>query len=58
LFGSDPGAGQLQDTMRIYGTDYYQYLSIWALPLALKGEDLRQAGARGGLVSRIIDATR
>jgi hypothetical protein len=31
---SDPGAGQLQESMRIYGTDYYQFLSLWGMPAA------------------------
>jgi uncharacterized protein (DUF608 family) len=55
---SDPGAGQLPECMRIYGTDYYQFLSIWGLPPALNGEDLRQVTAPGGLITRIIEAAR
>jgi uncharacterized protein (DUF608 family) len=55
---SDPGAGQLQECMRIYGTDYYQFLSLWGLPAALKGHNLRQAAAPGELIARIVEAAR
>lgn len=40
----------------IYGCDYYQVLSIWSLPAALKREDIRKAVGPGGLVDRIIKA--
>ena len=41
---------------RIYGTDYYQDMMLWALPAALVGEDLQASCAPGGLVDRIIEA--
>lgn len=41
---------------RIFGTDYYQAMMLWALPAALSGMDLRQFCASGGLVDRIIRA--
>lgn len=41
---------------RIFGTDYYQAMMLWALPAALSGMDLRQFCASGGLVDRIIQA--
>ncbi len=43
---------------RIYGSDYYQNLMLWALPAAIEGKDLTQATAAGGLVDRIIKAGR
>lgn len=42
---------------RIFGTDYYQAMMLWALPSALGGTDLRGFCAAGGLVDRIIKAS-
>jgi uncharacterized protein (DUF608 family) len=55
---SDPGAGQEPECMRIYGTDYYQCMSLWAFPAALRGQNLSEPAAPGGLVARVIDAAR
>ena len=41
---------------RIYGTDYYQAMMLWALPAALEGKDIRAHGLEGGFVDRIIQA--
>ena len=41
---------------RTFGTDYYQNLMLWAVPAALKGEDLTQLSNPGGLVDRILKA--
>ena len=41
---------------RMYGSDYYQNMILWALPAALAGQDLRQACAPGSLVDRILKA--
>ncbi len=41
---------------RIYGSDYYQNMILWALPAALADHDLRQACASGSLVDRILQA--
>jgi hypothetical protein len=55
---SDPGRGQLPESMRIYGTDYYQCMSLWALPAALKGQTLCESAAPDGLVDRILHAAK
>lgn len=41
---------------RIYGTDYYQNMMLWALPAALAGQDLNQLVACGGLIDRMLHA--
>ena len=41
---------------KIYGSDYYQNLMLWAVPAALEGRDLAGACAPGSLVDRIIKA--
>ena len=41
-----------------YGSDYYQNLMLWALPIAIQGRDLRTACAPGGLVERVITASK
>jgi len=41
---------------RIYGSDYYQNLILWALPAAIEGKDLAESCAPGGLVDRVIKA--
>jgi len=38
------------------GYDYYQDLVLWAMPAAMKGEDLRGPSLPGGLVDRVIQA--
>jgi uncharacterized protein (DUF608 family) len=43
---------------RLFGTDYYQCMMLWALPSVIFNEDLRHACAKGSLVSRIYEATR
>ena len=43
---------------RVYGTDYYQCMSLWCLPAALAGKDLQTFSAPGGLVQRVIEAGR
>lgn len=53
---ADPGDGQQPESMRIYGTDYYQCMSIWALPAVLAGSDLAAPCRPGGLVARILRA--
>jgi uncharacterized protein (DUF608 family) len=40
----------------IYGSDYYQCLSLWALPAALMGQNLEQFTAPGGWIDRLIRA--
>jgi uncharacterized protein (DUF608 family) len=41
---------------RIYGSDYYQNLMLWALPAAMERKDLAQACAPAGLIDRVIKA--
>jgi uncharacterized protein (DUF608 family) len=48
---ADPGYGE-----RIYGHDYYQCMSLWALPAALRGQSLIEFVADDGIVDRVIQA--
>ncbi|MES1227792.1 MAG: hypothetical protein ABUL72_03920, partial [Armatimonadota bacterium] len=41
---------------RVYGTDYYQSMMLWALPAALAGQDIHAGTAKGSLVDRILEA--
>jgi uncharacterized protein (DUF608 family) len=41
---------------RLFGTDYYQDMMLWALPAAIEGQDIRQSNAPGGLIDRVIKA--
>ena len=41
---------------RLYGTDYYQNMMLWALPAAMEGKDLSGPCKPGGLVERVIRA--
>lgn len=41
---------------RVYGTDYYQSMMLWALPAALSRTDIRGCCARGSLVDRVLRA--
>jgi uncharacterized protein (DUF608 family) len=43
---------------RIFGTDYYQNLMLWALPAAIERSDLRAACRPEGLIDRILAAAR
>jgi uncharacterized protein (DUF608 family) len=43
---------------RVFGTDYYQNMMLWALPSAVAGQDLKAACAPGSLVDRMIQAGR
>jgi uncharacterized protein (DUF608 family) len=43
---------------RYIGTDYYQAMMLWALPLALEGENLTNAYGAGSFVGRVIQAGR
>lgn len=44
------------DGRRVFGTDYYQNMMLWALPAALAGEDIAASCRAGGLVRRVIAA--
>ena len=41
---------------RVFGTDYYQNMILWALSAAIAGQDLRAASAPDGLIERVIEA--
>lgn len=41
---------------RIYGSDYYQNMILWAVPPAINGQDLASFTKSGGLVDRVITA--
>jgi uncharacterized protein (DUF608 family) len=41
---------------RVFGTDYYQNMMLWALPAAVNGEDLKTSCQPGGLITRMIEA--
>jgi uncharacterized protein (DUF608 family) len=43
---------------RVYGTDYYQSMMLWALPAALAGTDLKGFCKQGSLMDRVIKAGR
>ncbi len=43
---------------RVFGTDYYQNMILWAMPAAIAGTDLRGPCAQGGLADRILKAGR
>ncbi len=43
---------------RVYGTDYYQCLSLWGLPAALHGHDLVMSASNDSLLKRILNAAR
>jgi uncharacterized protein (DUF608 family) len=40
---------------RVFGTDYYQNMMLWALPAALSDQDIRGFCAPGGLVERMMN---
>jgi len=41
---------------RVFGTDYYQNMMLWAMPAALSGSDLAASCGPDSLVGRIMDA--
>jgi uncharacterized protein (DUF608 family) len=41
---------------RVYGSDYYQNMMLWALPAAIERQDLAKACASGSLIDRVIRA--
>jgi len=41
---------------RVFGTDYYQNMILWALPAALDDQSLSESVARDGLIDRVIAA--
>jgi uncharacterized protein (DUF608 family) len=39
-----------------YGTEYTMSMALWGIPLALKGQDISEACAEGGLFRRMVEA--
>ncbi len=50
--------GDVDSGQRAFGADYYQNMMVWAVPAALHGEDLAGPCRPGGLVAKVIAATR
>jgi uncharacterized protein (DUF608 family) len=50
--------GDVDTGERTYGNDYYQDMMLWSLPAALTGTDFGGPAKPGGLVDRIIIASR
>jgi len=48
--------GTREHKQRVYGTDYYQCMSLWGLPAALAGQNLAQSVEPGSLIDRVIRA--
>jgi uncharacterized protein (DUF608 family) len=38
----------------LHGTDFYQMMILWALPLALAGEDIHRACAKEGVIGKVF----
>lgn len=51
VFRGDRDTGE-----RVFGADYYQNMMLWALPAALRREDLSTAVQDGGLAWRVVSA--
>jgi len=43
---------------RVFGTDYYQNMMLWAMPAALANESLGDSVAPGSLIDRVIECGR
>jgi len=41
-----------------WGDDYYSNMVMWAVPMALAGQDISEFVAEGGLVDRVIEAAQ
>jgi uncharacterized protein (DUF608 family) len=50
--------GKPDDPDRRYGHENYQNMMLWALPAAMKGQDLAGPTKPGGLVARIVEAAK
>jgi len=48
--------GDKDTGQRAFGADYYQDMMLWAVPAALKGQDLTGPMRSGGLVDRVLKA--
>ena len=43
---------------RVFGTDYYQNMMLWAMPAVIRGQDISESVTSGGLIDRVIEAGR
>ncbi|MBI3117384.1 MAG: hypothetical protein HYZ00_01780, partial [Candidatus Hydrogenedentes bacterium] len=50
--------GDVDTGERTFGNDYYQDMMLWSLPAALAGQDLSAPSKPGGLVGRVVRASR
>jgi uncharacterized protein (DUF608 family) len=50
--------GDKGNMRRIYGFDYYQCMSLWGLPAALKSQDLKNFSQASEMVERILKAQK
>lgn len=50
--------GDVDTGERTFGNDYYQDMMLWSLPAALEGKDFGAPAKPGGLVARVIKASR
>jgi len=50
--------GDVDTGQRAFGADYYQNMMLWAVPAALRGEDLTGPCRADGLVTKVIAAAR
>ncbi len=41
-----------------FGTDYYQMMILWAVPVAIDGQSLKEFCAPGGFVDKIMKAAQ
>jgi uncharacterized protein (DUF608 family) len=50
--------GDVDTGERTFGNDYYQDMMLWSLPAALAGQDFGAPAQPGGLVHRVLEASR
>jgi uncharacterized protein (DUF608 family) len=50
--------GDVDTGERTFGNDYYQDMMLWSLPAAMEGKDFGAPTKPGGLVDRVIEASR
>jgi len=50
--------GDMDTGERTFGNDYYQDMMLWSLPAALEGKDFGAPAKPGGLVYRVLKASR
>ena len=50
--------GDVDTGERTFGNDYYQDMMLWSLPAAIAGTDFGASAKPGGLVYRVLQASR